>query len=120
MGHAKADRLLIRPTHGDRAGAGSEGRTSPIQGTRTWAVQFWGHALATATSLRSLRQEPVDATLTFSARSTSSHQLSKVHLTGRQAHDLEVRLKALRPAVLTHRRLGHSLLDPILEAVDPH
>jgi hypothetical protein len=68
MGHAKADRLLIRPTHGDRAGAGSEGRTSPIQGTRTWAVQFWGHALATATSLRSLRQEPVDATLTFSFR----------------------------------------------------
>jgi hypothetical protein len=46
--------------------------------------------------------------------------LSKVHLTDRQAHDLELRLKALLSTVLTHRRLGHSLLDPILEAVDPH
>ncbi len=27
---------------------------------------------------------------------------------------------ALRLTVLTYRRLGHSLLDPILEAVDPH
>ena len=66
MGHAKADRLLIRPTHGDRAGAGSEGGQSPIEGTQSWAVQYSGHAFATATSLRSPRQEPVDATLTVS------------------------------------------------------
>jgi hypothetical protein len=46
--------------------------------------------------------------------------LSEVHLTDRQAHDLTLRLKALAITVLTYRRLGHSLLDPILEAVDPH
>jgi hypothetical protein len=96
------------------------GRTSPIQGTGSRAVQFLGHALATATSLRSLRQEPVDATLTVSARGTSSHQLSEVDLTVRQAHDLDVRLEALETRVLTCRRLGHSLTDPILEAVDHH
>ena len=62
MGHAKADRLLIRPTHGDRAGAGSEGGQVPFRAPRIWADRFSGHALATATRLRSLRQEPVDAT----------------------------------------------------------
>ena len=41
-------------------------------------------------------------------------------LTDRQAHDLGRSLRALRAIVLTHRRLGHSLLDPILKAVDPH
>jgi hypothetical protein len=46
--------------------------------------------------------------------------LSEVDLTDRQAHDLGVGLEALRLTVLTHRRLGHSLLDPILHAVDPH
>jgi hypothetical protein len=46
--------------------------------------------------------------------------LSEVHLTDRQAHDLDLRLKAQPNRVLTHRRLGHSLLDPILKAVDTH
>jgi hypothetical protein len=46
--------------------------------------------------------------------------LSEVDLTDRQAHDLDLRLKALPEIVLTHRWLGHSLLDPILKAVDPH
>ncbi len=46
--------------------------------------------------------------------------MSEVHLTDPQAHDLTLRLKALATAVLTCRRLVHSLLDPILEAVDPH
>ena len=64
--------------------------------------------------------EATSSFLWFSARGTSSHQLSKVHLTARQAHDLELRLKALAHIVLTCRRLGHSLLVPILEAVDPH
>ena len=96
MGHAKSGQAS------DQANARRPGRcrrrerTSPIEGTSIWADQFSGHALATVTSLRSLRQEPVDATLTFSARGTSSHQLSKVDLTDRQAHDLGLRLKALR------------------------
>jgi len=46
--------------------------------------------------------------------------LSKVDLADRQAHDLELRLKALPTRVLTCRWLGHSLSDRILEAVDPH
>ena len=51
---------------------------------------------------------------------TSSHQLSEVDLTDRQVHDLGVGLKALPDTVLTCWWLGHSLLDPILKAVDPH
>jgi hypothetical protein len=46
--------------------------------------------------------------------------LSTVDLTDWQAHDLGLRLKALRATVLTCQWLGHSLLDAILEAVDPH
>jgi hypothetical protein len=46
--------------------------------------------------------------------------LSKVDLTDWQAHVLDLRLKALSTKVLTCQWLGHSLLDPILEAVDPH
>ena len=34
MSHTRADKLLIRPGHGVRAGAGDGQRTSPIQGTR--------------------------------------------------------------------------------------
>jgi hypothetical protein len=46
--------------------------------------------------------------------------LSKVDLTDWQAHVLDLRLKALSTKVLTCQRLGHSLTDRILEAVDPH
>jgi len=46
--------------------------------------------------------------------------LSKVDLTDRQAHDLDLRLRALRTRVLTCRWLGHSLTDWIHQAVDPH
>ena len=67
MGHAKADRLLIRPTHGDRAGAGSEGGEAPLRAPDP-GPSVLGDALATATSLRSLRPEPADATPTVSSR----------------------------------------------------
>jgi len=46
--------------------------------------------------------------------------LSKVDLTDRQAHDLDIGLAALRSVVLTCWRLGHSLSNSVLEAVDPH
>jgi hypothetical protein len=44
----------------------------------------------------------------------------EVHLTDRQAHDLDVGLFALSAGVLTRRRLGHSLTDLLRSAVDPH
>ena len=46
--------------------------------------------------------------------------MSKVDLTDQQAHDLDLRLRALPDIVLTCRRLGHSLTDQIRSAVDPH
>ena len=55
-------------THGDRAGAGSDGGQVPIEGTTLRADQFSGHALRTATSLRPLHPEPVAATLTVSVQ----------------------------------------------------
>jgi hypothetical protein len=46
--------------------------------------------------------------------------LSKVDLTDRQAHDLDVRLKAQPVMVLTCQWFGHSFTDRIRSAVDPH
>jgi hypothetical protein len=46
--------------------------------------------------------------------------LSKVDLTDRPAHDLDVGLSALRSQVLTNQRLGTSLTHEPTEAVDPH
>ena len=75
-------------------------------GHRARADQFSGHALATATSLGPPVAESVDQRLTFSARGTSSHQLSKVDLTDQQAHDLDVTARgpALRSADLLAAR----------------
>jgi hypothetical protein len=41
-------------------------------------------------------------------------------LTGRQAHDLGLELKALRTRVLTCQPLGTSLTHATAEVVDPH
>ena len=106
MGHAKADRLLIRPTHGDRAGAGDEGGQVPLRAPTLQAGQYSGHALATATSLRSLRQEPVDATLTVSIQPSGhrSRAPSGLRIARRcPAGDRGYRLSAtsLAPALIT-------------------
>ena len=47
------------------------------------------------------------------------HQLSEVHLTDRQAHQLGVGPCALPRTVMTHRWLAHSLLNLIRDPVDP-
>jgi len=60
-----ADELLIRPTHDDRAGAGSNSGRVPLRAPKR-ANQFVGHALATSTSLRPRLAEPVDQRLTVS------------------------------------------------------
>jgi hypothetical protein len=61
----RADKLLIRPTHGDRAGAGSKSGQVPLRAPDR-ANQFLGHAPATTTSFRSRLPEPVDQRLTVS------------------------------------------------------
>lgn len=66
MSHANtADKLLIRPTHGDRAGAGNGANKSHSRHPEG-AGQFSGHASVTDTSLNPGAAEPVDPTLTFS------------------------------------------------------
>ena len=95
-----ADKLLIRPTHGDRAGAGSASGHVPFRAPRG-ADQYLGHARTTNTKPRA----PVsgtggsqDSQSVLEARHpTSRHG----NLTDQPGHDLTVRLKARGTTVLT-------------------
>ncbi len=58
------DRLLIRPTRGDRAGAGSKSGQVPLKAPHR-ADQISGHPLATVTSLGLRIAEPVEERLTI-------------------------------------------------------
>jgi hypothetical protein len=46
MSHTEVDKLLIRPTHGDRAGAGGDSGQVPLKAP-VQADQFSGHAPTT-------------------------------------------------------------------------
>jgi len=59
------DRLLIRPTNGARAGAGSKNGQVPLRAPSR-ANQYLGHVLATNTSIDFRLAEPADTTLTVS------------------------------------------------------
>ena len=61
----RADKLLIRPTHGDWAGAGSDSGQVPFKAPLR-ADQFSGHTVTTSNSLRLRIAEPVDPRLTVS------------------------------------------------------
>ena len=62
----KAGKLLIRPTHGDRAGAGNGANKSHSRHPEMGADQFSGHASVTDASLNPGATEPVDPRLTVS------------------------------------------------------
>lgn len=61
MSHAsRADKLLIRPTHGDRASAGSRSGQVPPKGTEKRPVNFWVTLPPPPPSIGLLVAEPVD------------------------------------------------------------
>ena len=83
MSHANtADKLLIRPTHGDRAGAG-DGANKSHSRHPEGADQFSGHASVTGASLIPGATEPVDPHSQSVLTGTSPHQPSNSSPTSR-------------------------------------
>lgn len=80
MSHTNtADKLLIRPTHGDRAGAGNGANKSHSTHPNQGAGQFSGHASVTDANLTPGATGPVNPTHSQSvlaARHPTSHPRS--------------------------------------------
>ena len=118
MSHAiEADKLLIRPEHGVRAGTGGRSGQVPFKATRKRQSVFGS---------RCRRQTPASGTkpttgrpiLTISALGTTPHQPCNL-LTSLPWHDLGLELQARGVSDAHGRRLGD---QPVLpdEPIYPH